>query len=111
MPSGVGDSVETDLLPRSLFPSMVDLLLKGGASNQQPGQRGGVVFSSEAWAVRQESSSQRLQGKKDPVDKVLVSEKPVQWWCPGSSDADSLPARPGLGVPVGVNVPVCVLCR
>lgn len=47
--------------------------LKGEACAQQPGQRGGVGFSAEAWDVRQESSAQRPQGKKDLVEKVLVS--------------------------------------
>lgn len=45
--------------------------LKSGASAQQPGQCGGVGFSAEAWHVRQESSSQRFQGKKDLVGKVF----------------------------------------
>lgn len=45
--------------------------LKGGASAQQPGQCGGVVFSAEAWHVRQESSSQSFQGKKDLVGNVF----------------------------------------
>lgn len=50
----------------------------GGASDQQSGQGGGVGFGAEAWGVRQQSSSQRFHGEKDPVDKVFVSTKPVQ---------------------------------
>lgn len=67
-------------LAGSLLAQWLDWIccLMGGASDQQPGQGGGVRFGAEAWGVRQQSSSQRFQGEKDPVDKVFVSTEPVQ---------------------------------
>lgn len=50
MQSGVGDGVETVLVPCRVSPSTVlglDLISEGGTSAQQPGQRGGAGFSAE----------------------------------------------------------------
>lgn len=82
MHGGLGDGAETGLVPCRLFPVWLDWIccVRGGASAQQPGQPGGVGFSAEDWDIRQESSSQEFQGRKDLADKVFMSLCVVLPW-------------------------------